>query len=291
MKTLDRTKFLGGSDVAGIMGLSRWKTPYSIWAEKTGRIQNDLSNSEAAEIGAELEEYVARKFEKKTGIKLRRDPRDFKHPDYEYMAGHIDRMVLDGESIFEAKTCSAWKEKEWAGEEIPQEYILQIMWYMGLVGRKRGWVAVLIGGQKFVWKEILFDQRLFDKMVEAARNFWEEFVLKDVAPLACANDNDLLLQLFPHEIAEKTLNLDGENAERVNNWIEERAGAIEAKKEAEKAAKEIEAKIKQLMGENEVLETDQYRATWKTVSRKEYTIQAQSYRQLNARLLKKGDLK
>jgi len=40
------------------MGLSRWKTPLSLWAEKTGQLSNELSNFEAAEIGTELEDYV-----------------------------------------------------------------------------------------------------------------------------------------------------------------------------------------------------------------------------------------
>ena len=70
-EVFDRSKIIGGSDIAAVMGLSRWKTPLSLWAEKTGRVQNGLSNFEAAEIGTELEEYVSRKFEKKTGIKLK----------------------------------------------------------------------------------------------------------------------------------------------------------------------------------------------------------------------------
>lgn len=286
-KTMDRMTFIGGSDVAGIMGLSRWKTPLSVWAEKTGKVNTDLSNFEAAEIGAELEEYVSRKFEKKTGIKLRRDSRDFTHPEFNYMVGHIDRLVLDGESIFEAKTCSAWKEKEWSGEEVPQEYVLQVMWYMGLAKRQRGYIAVLIGGQKFVWKEISFDASLFEKMVSAVKSFWEEFVVLDVMPMACAQDDEVLGDLYPNEVPEKTLTLSGQNAERVNEWFEERAGAIEVIKEAEKADAECKAKIKQLLGDCEILETDQYRATWKTVNKKEYTVPASSYRSLFVRPLKK----
>lgn len=284
--TLDRTKMIGGSDIAAIMGLSPWKTPLAVWAEKTGRIQNDLSNFEAAEIGTELEEYVARKFERKTGIKLRRDSRDFRHPVYEYMQGHIDRLVLDGESIFEAKTTSAWMEKNWQGEEIPQQYVLQVMWYLGLTKRQRGYIAVLIGGQKFCWKEVLFDQELFNKMVEAAKHFWEEFVLKDVMPMASADDNELLGDLYPQEIASKSLQIEGEVAEHVNAWLEEREGAIAAKKEAEKAAKEVEAKIKQLIGDAEYCETDLYKVSWKLIHKKEFTVAASSFRTMRA--AKKG---
>lgn len=284
---MDRAKFIGGSDIASVMGLSKWKTPLALWAEKTGRIQRDLSNFEAAEIGTELEEYVSRKFERKTGIKLRRDHRDFIHPIYPYMMGHIDRLVLDGESIFEAKTTSAWNVKQWQGEEIPQEYILQVMWYMGLAKRERAYIACLIGGQKFVWKEVIFDAGLFQKMVNSAKYFWEEFIQKDVAPMACADDNELLSDLYPQSIKEKTLFLEGDSAAKVNTWLEEREGAINVKKEAESAAKEVEAKIKMLLEDHEAGETDQYRFTWKTIDKAEYTVKASSFRTFTAKKMVK----
>ena len=34
---MQRRKTIGGSDAAGIVGLSKWASPFSVWAEKTGR--------------------------------------------------------------------------------------------------------------------------------------------------------------------------------------------------------------------------------------------------------------
>lgn len=34
----ERRKTIGGSDAAGIVGLSRYATPYTVWADKTGRL-------------------------------------------------------------------------------------------------------------------------------------------------------------------------------------------------------------------------------------------------------------
>lgn len=31
-----RRKTIGGSDAAGIVGLSKWASPFSVWADKTG---------------------------------------------------------------------------------------------------------------------------------------------------------------------------------------------------------------------------------------------------------------
>ena len=43
----NRHEYIGGSDIAKVMGLSRWGTPLSLWAEKTGKIPaKDLSDNE-----------------------------------------------------------------------------------------------------------------------------------------------------------------------------------------------------------------------------------------------------
>ena len=64
----ERMMYIGGSDIAAIMGQSRWKTPYRLWAEKTGKIEvPDLSTNESVEMGTRLEQFVADLFSEKTG--------------------------------------------------------------------------------------------------------------------------------------------------------------------------------------------------------------------------------
>ena len=271
---------IGGSEIAAIMNMSPYDTPLSLWAKKTKKLPpSELSNFEAAEIGAELEEYVCRKFTRKTGIKLRVDNRTFSHPKYPYMVGHIDRWVVGQDAIFEAKTCSAWLEKHWEGDEIPQQYILQVMWYMGLLKKRFAHIAVLIGGQKFRWKMIEFDQELFDMMVEKARVFMEDYVLKDVAPMAVEGDSEFLMQMFPTSL-ESNLLLEGVLEKEMDVLLGDRSGAVEAINHAKSELETIEARIKQILGPNESAETGTWRVSWKTISKKEYVVKAQSYRQL-----------
>jgi predicted phage-related endonuclease len=42
---MDRKKGIGGSDVATILGLNKWKAPYQLWLEKTGQIEIEESDS------------------------------------------------------------------------------------------------------------------------------------------------------------------------------------------------------------------------------------------------------
>lgn len=265
---LDRTGFIGGSDIAAVMGLSRWDSPLRVWAEKTKKIPpKDLSTIEAVEIGTDLEEYVARKFTKRTGFKVRRDTRDFTHPQYPYMRAHIDRWILGEDALLECKTTSAWREKEWRGEDMPREYVLQVTWYLGIVGKSVGYCAVLIGGQKFDWKEIKFDPVLFEKMVAAARDFWENYVLTNVAPLAGELDDDTIDELFPGSDEGTVLEFTGEAGERLNNLIEERQGGLEAVELAKAEVDALSNQIKQTLGEAAYANTGSYSISHKVQSR------------------------
>lgn len=262
---MDRKTYIGGGDIAAVMGLSKWTTPLQLWAEKTGKVEpRDLSNVEAVEIGSELEDYVARKFQRKSGYKVRRDSRDFIHVLHPYMAGHIDRWVVGSDALLECKTTSAWREKEWRGEDIPQEYILQVNWYMGIVGKSIGYIAVLIGGQKFLWKELAFNKSLFDKQVEAAKHFWEFNILQNIPPLAIAGDEEILQKMFENA-TEPILRLEDPSDVRteLDNLVDERKGGLEQKKLIEEELSRIESRMKQILGEHESATTGSNIITWK----------------------------
>lgn len=278
----DRTGFIGGSDIAGVMGLSNWETPLSIWAMKTGRIVKDLSDNEAVEMGTDLEPFVAKKFEQRSGKKVRVDDRDFTHPDYPYMRCHIDRWVIGEETDLEAKTCSAYKAGAWVDDEIPEDYQLQKNWNSGIMGAHRGkpgrdsYIAVLIGGQKFVWKPFKFDQELFDLQVARAIEFWENYVLKNVPPMAIANDKDTLMELFPESRPKELKAIREDEPELEATFNELALNSIEGKVQKKALLSEIdeaENLLRQMIGDDEGLETGQYKATWK--SQKKTTIDTQ----------------
>jgi len=266
LQTIDRTQYIGSSDIASVMAVSRWKTPLKLWAEKTGKIQRSESG-EAAEWGNRLESIVAEKFAEKNGLKLMAYKKRFVHEEYPFLTCELDRIVVGTDEIVEVKTCSAWLFKEWEADEVPLEYILQVNFALGLSGRKTGYFAVLIGGQKYLEKKIKFDQELFDKQVEAAVNFWNQFIITNIPPQAISQDNEeTLQQLFPASVPNK-LTFEGEDNDLVNGLLLDRAGAIEAIKHAEEEIDKIEAEIKQRIGENETAETDQYKIQWKTQQR------------------------
>lgn len=254
--TLNRQNFLGGSEIAAVMGQSRWKTPYRLWCEKTGKIEvPDLSNNPAVEMGTRLEQFVADLFAEKTGKTVRKAPKVYQHPKYPFLVAHVDRLITGEDELLECKTCSQYKLEEWENK-IPKEYILQVMYYLGITGRKKGWIACLIGGQKFDYKCIDFDEELFNLMVEKAVKFWEQ-VQNKVPPVILPDDAETLGEVYS-EHTEDLIECSELN-DRVAYVQELKMHRDEINKEIKEIETELKATIKDKMG----IITDTYKVTWK----------------------------
>ena len=268
----DRKKYIGGSDIAAVMGLSRYSTPLKLWAEKIGQIEpDDLSDKEYVQLGSELEDFIAKKFAKSTGMKVRQAPQRYVHKKYPFMACQVDRLIEGTDMLLECKNASAWREKEWRDEEIPLEYILQVSWQLMITGRSKGYIAVLIGGNKFRFKEIQADQELFDKMSEVAIKFWQ-MVQDKTPPAATGDDNEVLLALYPKPNEQILVGLDFQAIEEMNDCIATLQKTKADIKELDLQKDELEAKLKDVIKDNLGIKTEEYIVKWmpQAVSRLNY---------------------
>jgi predicted phage-related endonuclease len=208
------------------------------------------------EWGRELEDSVAKGFTRKTGFAVRRAPQNYIHPKYDYFRCQVDRLLTGTDELLEVKTTNAWRAKEWQGEDIPQEYILQVMWQLGITGRKVGWIAVLIGGQKFRYKKIDFDAELFATMIEKALLFWQ-CVIDKTPPMAVGMDNPLMVEFYPKPTDESI-----QEVEEMNTAIGHRQELKMHEKEIGLSLDEVEAQLKQKIGESLGLKTSKYTVMW-----------------------------
>ena len=253
---MERKGFIGSSDIGTILGLNPYCTPLMLWMQKTGKVeQPDLTGVEAVEMGTELEETVARLFTKRTGKAVRRSPKNYTMPNANWMRCQVDRLITGTDELLECKTASLRKEKDWDGEDIPASYIAQVMWQLMITGRKVGWIACLIGGQKFVYKQIAADEEFFATMRDKAESFWS-MVQSDTAPMAVYGDDEALLALHPKD-NEQVQNL--QEFETAVAHRQELSGQIEALK-AEKEM--IEVRIKEVIGDNLGFKTEKYKVLW-----------------------------
>jgi len=185
----DRTKYIGGSDIGAILGLSRFRTPLEVWIEKTGK-ENKKVDSLPLRFGSFAEEFVASEYARATRFELLLDESIFVHPEHSFMSAHIDRFVLDSvgvapSRILECKTASPFNSCEWGevgSDEVPMSYLCQCIWYMAITGIEYCDLAVLFGNSDFRIYEIARDKALEKMVIGKAIAFWHDYVLKDLPP-------------------------------------------------------------------------------------------------------------
>jgi putative phage-type endonuclease len=214
--TQDRNKYIGGSDIGAILGLSPFKNPLAVWMEKTGKEVKPV-DSLPLRFGSFAEEFVANEYAKATGFALRHDESIYIHPDHSYMSAHIDRFVhTDGldqaaTKILECKTANPFSRGQWGevgSDQVPMSYLCQCVWYMAITGIEKTDLAVLFGNTDFRIYSIARDRELENLVLEKAQHFWHEHVLKDIPPPFQTPEDCQLL--FQRSDPSKTLEANAE---------------------------------------------------------------------------------
>lgn len=258
----DRTGYIGGSDIAAVLGLSRWKTPLQVWAEKTGNlIPEDIGHKLHVRLGIKLEATVCDLFTEETGKKVARVNEALVHPKYPFLRGMIDRRVVGEKSILEAKTTSSWNADKWEGDDnIPQDYILQTMFYMELAGAERGYLACLVGNQGFHVKTIERDDKLQKEIIAKAVDFWTRYIEPKIMPtMITSRDADTLYSLYPLGDEGEAIVLDDTANALVDTLLAYNADAKALENQIDKVKNDLRIMLK----EHTSGVTDKWTITWK----------------------------
>src|SRR5262245_13242255 len=108
----DRSQYLGGTDVAGILNVSPWASPTSIWMEKLGRSTPHLPDQERLEIGKDAEVFLAAVFHRHhPHLFLGGAQAELRHPEYPWLRGHADGFVLESEAADIGNAIAGWEAK------------------------------------------------------------------------------------------------------------------------------------------------------------------------------------
>lgn len=192
-----RRKTIGGSDAAGIVGLSRYSSPYTVWANKTGRLP-DSEDNEAMRQGRDLEEYVAKRWMESTGKTVRRCNAMIYNSHYPFAHADIDRAVVGERAGLECKTTSTLNLTQFHGVEFPEQYYVQCVHYLAVTGWERWYLAVLVLGKGFYTFTLERNQDEIDALMAAEQNFWN-YVETDIPPELDGSKStaDALQTVFP----------------------------------------------------------------------------------------------
>ena len=171
----ERRKGIGGSDVAAIMGLSAYRTPYQVWLDKVQGVHDDISDKPAVVWGNILEhiigEYYAQEHPDRTVRRVNGMMRSIARP---WAQASLDYEVRDPElgwGILEIKTAGWRREDDWA-DGVPVYYQTQVAHYLSVSGRPFADVAVLIAGQDYREYRVMRDEEDIETVNRAVDEFW-----------------------------------------------------------------------------------------------------------------------
>lgn len=241
-----RIKGIGGSDVAAILGLSPWNTPFSVWAKKTGRVPVEGEENEFMHWGTIMEPILAREFEQVTGKKVRRQNKTFYVPEHPFLRANIDRDVIGEDGILEIKTATEYKSSEWADDNVPVPYQLQVQHYMYVLDRPYCYFAYLVGGHSFGYKRVERDQDAIDIIEPQLIAWWQKHVVEDVPPEVDGEDatTAALRAMYPEDDGEVVALED-----RFNALLENREQLQASIKDTKNAVTSIDNELRAAIGD------------------------------------------
>lgn len=276
-----RKQGIGGSDAAAVAGVSKYSSPIMVYMDKLGFDLPDKKDHvrEAATWGNLHEPTIREQFKlrinaerKEKGLEpLRVVHRKaiFAHDEYDFIRTNLDGLVYDpelGKGIFEAKTAHYMLRDEWAGEDVPNAYYIQVQHNMLVMGVNYAYLAVLIGGNQYKHYFIERDQEFIDHLITIEKTFWENHILQRIAPKMSGIDaeKEMLRDQYPQSEGNEGYIVTlpnicislAENVEGYKKLIDE----------LNKEKTSCENEIKAMMATTETAFAGSHRITWKTAS-------------------------
>lgn len=259
---------IGASDIAAILGLSPWASPWSVWAEKVGLIDiSDDDQNELQEAGQWLELAIGPWVEARTGLRLQSEQNALVHPQFEWAICTLDgELYDDGGQVaplgnLEIKT--AWPGKAW--DEAPVHYEAQCLWQQFVGGYERTYLAVLMGRRL----DIHIIERDDDEiafMLEQAEKFWQDHVVTGDPPPVDGSDatTAALVEVYGSADSDSTIDLDDDLVALVEQYRDAKA----TERDTSGYVQEIGNRLRAALADHEIGTADgQKVVSWKEQAR------------------------
>jgi putative phage-type endonuclease len=251
-----RRKSIGGSDASAIVGMNPYSSPYTVWADKLGKLPEKEDN-EPMRLGRDLEEYVAQRFTEATGKKVRRENNILINPEYPFAHANVDRMMVGEDAGLECKTTSALNLKRFKNGEFPDTYYAQCVHYLAVTGCQRWYLGVLILGVGFGWFVIERDEDEIKALMKSEADFWE-CVKAQTPPLAdgTKSTTDTISSIYPESNGTEVSLMAYESD------LKQYMTFCSLIKDVEKQRDEVGNRIKAFMGEASRGLGNHHKVTW-----------------------------
>ena len=192
---------IGSSDVATIMGLNPYCTPYQYWLKLKDVRQFEEENERMLQ-GQYMEDAIAKLFEARTGERIIKRSseiavfRNDKYPDYVQVAPDRELFAKGRETrlIAEIKDTRLYitQDELDAGENLPASWHAQLTYQMGVMERSSAYLVVMNGNKELVYREFPFDPEYFAHIIEYCCEWFEAYILgNEIPPVETKEDVEL----------------------------------------------------------------------------------------------------
>lgn len=255
-----RRKGIGGSDLAGIMGMSNYSSPIDIYLDKTWQTETEEEENPLFWWGHKLEPLVIEKYQEMYSLeKVETLPGMLVSKAWPWMIANLDGKVIieNKPGVFEIKTVGfvgdEWGRDDGNEEDIPAKYYCQVAHYLAVTGFDYAvLVAFFMASREIRQYVIERNERDINNIVEIEGKFWEDHVLKKEPPLPTNSGDCNKLWMYDRgttitagdDIIKAAENLRNVKAEVKRLQGTDGKGGLKS---------ELEAKIKNFMTDNLVL--------------------------------------
>lgn len=235
------------SEIAAVLGLSPWESPFSLYWRKRG-VLGPPDDNDGMRWGRRLEPVVLEHFEECHPDLIVTRPGLLAHRDRPWQMASLDGLALSKfydsgpVAVVEAKTTESWES--WGAElsdEIPSYYRAQVLWQMDVAGVEEAWVPVAKGRQ---YREyvVFYDEADCKFMREQAEEFLERLRTGNLPDVDGAPATiDTLRRLNPQP-------LDDEEVRVPETVAQVYRRAVRNHRKAEDRKRLLEARLRQRMG-------------------------------------------
>lgn len=240
-----RSKNIGGSDIAAVLGVSPYKSKWQLWMEKSGKLlPEDLSQNSAIQAGTFLESGIANWAAHRWGMGISKVTDYYTCDDTPGMGASLDYITSINQPM-EIKWSARGHGWHYDGENIleaPEYYLLQVQHQIGCLNANgidvdSGWLIALIDNEP---RRMLVPRH--DTLVEAIRDgikdFWDSVDAGREPDPDFSLDGDAITKMFG-TLPRAEVELDSDAAPLFAKYLD----AVATEKLAAKTKDEIKAQL------------------------------------------------
>ena len=250
-----RQNYIGGSDAAAVIGISRFRSPLSVYLEKKSLVKKEPQN-ERMLWGVRIEPLLRERFQELTGYEVRELKYVLQSVENSFAIANLDGIVNLGPAEGNQWACLELKcVNEFTGNSddfrggaagyISPEYYAQIQHYLYITGLNTAFLGMLIGGNRFVYNRISRDDEAISNMIRLEKHWYEQYFLTNTPAPAGPGDGELLGKFYDRP-ERKEVQLPESAAALVDDYL----SATQEIKKWEERKKLAQVKLEEMIGNN-----------------------------------------